>query len=90
MYVVYTKFNKKAWLKSYTDINAELRKKCKKWFWKKNFKLVNNAVLEKTMENVTIHRDIKIAIRDIRDNNQSKKDFQNQTIIQQKCFHIIY
>ena len=28
-----TEFHQKAWLKSYIDINSELRKIDKKWFW---------------------------------------------------------
>ena len=30
------KFNLRAWLKSYIDMNNDLKKKSKKWFWKKN------------------------------------------------------
>ena len=31
------KFNKNAWLKQYIDMNTYLRKKSKKWFWKRFF-----------------------------------------------------
>ena len=31
------KFNQNAWLKPYTDMNTDLSKKSKKWFWKKAF-----------------------------------------------------
>ena len=31
------KFNQKVWLKPYVDMNREVTKKNKKWFWKKNF-----------------------------------------------------
>ena len=42
-------------------MNTDIRKKAKIDFKKYFFKLMNNAVLEKTMENLKNHRDIKLA-----------------------------
>ena len=76
-------FSEKPWLKPYIDFNTEKRKEAKNAFEKDFFKLMNNSVFGKTMENIRKRSNIKLET----DPNHFLRQTAKPTFVSCKIFH---
>ena len=61
------RFDQSPWMEPYIQMNTELRKKAASGFKKDLYKLMNNSVFGKTMENLRRRTDVKLARRNEED-----------------------
>ena len=76
------KFNKKAWLKSYIDMNTKLRKNPENDFKNNFFKLTNKMQFPEKQWKIRNRRDIKLITTKARRNHQVlEPNYQQQIIL---------
>ena len=76
-------FNQSPWLKQYIDFNTKKRKNAKNAFEKDFFKLMNNSVFGKTMENIRKRVDVRL----ITDEKNFLKYASKPTYVTSKIFN---
>ena len=77
------KFKQSPWLKQYIDFNTNKRKVAKKSFEKDFFKLMNNSVFGKTMENLGKRVDVRLVTNE----KQLDKLTAKPTFVSSKIFN---
>ena len=83
------KFEESEWLKAYIDMNTKLRAKAINDFEKDFFKLMNNSIFGKTMENIRNRRDIKLVNnRDSAKKYVAKPNFKHLNIFSESLIAI--
>ena len=83
-------FNEKPWMEPYIRLNTELRKKAKSAFEKDFYKLMNNSVFGKTMENLRKRVDIKLVRTDGTENEKIRKIIAKPNFNRRVKFYLQY
>ena len=77
------KFDQSPWLKQYIDFNTKRRKHAKNTFEKDFFKLMNNSILEKTVENLRKRVDVRLVTNEKKPDKLTSKP----TYVSSKIFN---
>jgi hypothetical protein len=84
-------FNQKPWMKEYIEFNTEKRKMAKNDFEKDFFKLMNNSVFGKTMENVRKRQNFMLISDTVKfEKYASKPNFINGVIFNENLVGVHY
>lgn len=80
-------FRQDNYLKKYIDLNTQLRQKSRSTFEKDFFKLLNNAIFGKTIENKRKHVNVKLVSQWSDSNNKTNKIIGAKELIAKPNFH---